>query len=198
MKTISRNSGSDTNNPKGFFGRHMYVIAMASTVLVLGAVIVLSIILSKRKDEQVISPPPPSISFVMPLDEIDIAQEASLTKLVYNPTLKEWRTVNGVIFKAQDGVNIKAVAQGVVTKVDDTLLQGTVITIDHGNDMTSTYMSLKEEAAVEVGQTVEAGQVLGQASNRLKQYQHFEDQLYLEMREANSLIDPMTLLSQEV
>jgi murein DD-endopeptidase MepM/ murein hydrolase activator NlpD len=170
------------------------MIVLVSTVVLLALTITLTIVLSSRGDEQTDAPPASKHEFVLPLESYVVAQQASLDRLVYNPTLKEWRTVNGVIMSVEQDQDVKAVTDGTVVSVSDTLLQGTVITIDHGDGLTSKYLSLAESPAVKEGDVVKAGDILGQTSNRLKQYEHFKNQLYLEMQQVGKFVDPMTFL----
>ena len=68
--------------------------------------------------------------YVMPLSEYTLGQDFS-DKLVYNQTLKQWRTHNGVDFIAAKGAEVMAIFGGTVESVESTTLEGTVITIKH-------------------------------------------------------------------
>ena len=55
--------------------------------------------------------------YVMPMTEYTMGQEFS-DKLVFNQTLKQWRTHNGVDFIGKKGADVRAVLGGKVTGVE--------------------------------------------------------------------------------
>ncbi len=92
----------------------------------------------------------------------DILKDYNPTTPTYNATMGDWRTHGGVDFKGPDGSQIKAIAYGTVTDISDDPLYGTVITIDHGNQVIARYCGLnKEVVEVAEGDTVKSGQLLG-------------------------------------
>ena len=92
----------------------------------------------------------------------DILKDYNPTTPTYNATMGDWRTHGGVDFKGPDGSQIKAIAYGTVTDISDDPLYGTVITIDHGNQVIARYCGLnKEVIEVAEGDTVKSGQLLG-------------------------------------
>ena len=95
----------------------------------------------------------------LPLDG-DIIEEFSNGQLVYNRTLEDWRTHNGVDIAAEVGAPVKAAADGVVTKVGNDGLYGFCITINHGGFDTK-YCGLQESNIINIEQKVEAGEVIG-------------------------------------
>jgi murein DD-endopeptidase MepM/ murein hydrolase activator NlpD len=92
----------------------------------------------------------------------DILKDYNPTTPTYNATMGDWRTHGGVDFKGPDGSQIKSIAYGTVTDISDDPLYGTVITIDHGNQVIARYCGLnKEVIEVAEGDTVKSGQLLG-------------------------------------
>ena len=55
---------------------------------------------------------------------------------------------------------VKAVADGTVTKVFTNDTMGITIVIDHGNDICTVYSNLSTDSMVETGDTVKQGQVI--------------------------------------
>ncbi len=99
--------------------------------------------------------------YTLPLGT-DILKDYSPTTPSYNSTMGDWRTHGGVDFKGADGSQIKAIASGTVTDISDDPLYGTVITIDHGNDVIAKYCGLnKDVTEVNEGDKVKSGQLLG-------------------------------------
>ncbi len=92
----------------------------------------------------------------------DISRDYSPEAPVYNATMNYWKTHPAVDFKAPDGSQVKAIAYGKVTKVYTDSLLGTVIEIDHGNEVTAKYCGFnKDTIEVKKGDTVENGGLLG-------------------------------------
>ncbi|MBP3692308.1 MAG: M23 family metallopeptidase [Clostridia bacterium] len=97
--------------------------------------------------------------FVMPI-EGDIIKDFSLTSLKYSATYSDMRIHNGIDIKAASGSEIKAAGAGTVVSVEKDVLWGTVIEIDHGNNLTAVYCGI-ENPKVKENDTVHAGTTLG-------------------------------------
>ena len=80
--------------------------------------------------------------------------------LVYSKTLDQYMVHKGIDIGGRLDAQVKAVADGTVTKVftDDTM--GITIVIDHGNDISTVYFNLSTDSMVETGDTVKQGQVI--------------------------------------
>lgn len=85
--------------------------------------------------------------------------------LIADQTMGDWRTHEGIDLAAEEGTNVQAVADGTVTAIDNDLLLGIVMTVEHSGGLTSVYGNLGTETLVEVGDKVSAGCVLGQVGN---------------------------------
>ncbi len=99
--------------------------------------------------------------YTLPLNA-DISKDYSPNAPVYNATMNYWKTHPAIDFKAPDGSQVKSIAYGKVTKIYTDSLLGTVIEIDHGNDVIAKYCGFnKDTVEVKKGQTVENGTLLG-------------------------------------
>ena len=85
----------------------------------------------------------------------------SADELFYNPTMGDWRTHGGLDVAAIQGAEVRASAAGTVTSVTQDPLMGTTVTVEHGGGFTTTYANLAPAPAVEAGDSVASGQVLG-------------------------------------
>lgn len=85
----------------------------------------------------------------------------SVDKLVYNATLEDWRTHDGVDISAGLGDAVLAACSGTVEAVTDDALMGTTVTISHDGGYQTTYANLQADPAVEKGDAVSAGQIIG-------------------------------------
>ena len=91
----------------------------------------------------------------------DTVAEYSVNALAYNVTTQDWRIHAGVDLAADQGSNVCATEAGTVTAVyhDDYL--GTTVEISHASGYTTHYSNLNDVTAVSVGQTVQAGDIIG-------------------------------------
>ncbi len=92
----------------------------------------------------------------------DITKEYSPKTPVYNATMGDWRTHSGIDFKGAEGSQVLAISNGKVTKIYSDTLYGTVVEIDHGNEVIAKYCGLnKDVLEIKVGDTVKAGALIG-------------------------------------
>ena len=96
----------------------------------------------------------------------------------------------GTDFAGNTGTPVKAAARGVVRIVDTFDLGGNVIYIDHGAGLSTAYLHLSEQL-VAVGDTVEAGQLIGRvgATGRVT-----GPHLHWIARYGTVTVDPLSLL----
>ena len=74
----------------------------------------------------------------------------------------DWRTHKGIDFSGDSGAQVKAIAEGKVTKIYDDALYGTVVEIDHGNEVIARYCGInKETIEIKENGTVKAGALIG-------------------------------------
>jgi murein DD-endopeptidase MepM/ murein hydrolase activator NlpD len=81
--------------------------------------------------------------------------------------------------------------------VENTLLHGTTITIDHGNGLKTIYNSLEDGELVTVGGQVKQGEVIGAVSVTNKQEYKEGAHLHFEVYENDVNIDPAKYLVYE-
>ncbi|MBE6962244.1 MAG: hypothetical protein E7445_07315 [Ruminococcaceae bacterium] len=97
---------------------------------------------------------------VMPLDG-EIVTAFSMDTLVYNATLADWRTHDGIDISADAGTGVLAAAAGTVADVREDGLLGITVVLQHSDGCRTTYASLAPELSVKFGQRVDAGQLIG-------------------------------------
>ena len=95
----------------------------------------------------------------------DIAVMYASDELVYNETMEDWRTHEGIDIAGMLGSKIMAAADGTVIDVYEDDLLGTTVVIDHGNGLESSYANLAKIPVVETGDQVAMGAVLGAIGN---------------------------------
>lgn len=97
---------------------------------------------------------------VSPLDG-EVLAAFSVDELMYNETLADWRTHDGVDISADPGTPVLAACAGTVASVADDPLMGTTVTISHAGGYQTTYANLQADPPVEAGDAVSAGQTVG-------------------------------------
>ena len=113
-------------------------------------------------DTPVVAAPPSLI--VTPVEGETVAA-FSADELQYDATMGDWRTHDGIDIQAPEGTQVLAAEAGTVQSVYEDNLMGTVVVIDHGDGVQTLYASLEADPAVEAGDEVTAGQVIGQVGS---------------------------------
>ena len=137
-----------------------------------------------------------TITFIMPVENATSISEYSET-MVFNSTLSRYNTHKAVDFFAEEGAPVLAVYDGTVEKIENSLLKGYIITIDHGNGLKTVYNSLADGDNVTVGQKVKQGDVIGEVSVTNRQEYKEGAHLHFEVIEEGAVINPDKYLSFE-
>lgn len=136
------------------------------------------------------------ISFGLPLNNFSIIKGFSSVDLQYNATMNQWEAHKAVDLYSTDKT-VLSVLDGVVTNVETTYENGTVITISHNDSLVSVYGSLAENVNVSKGDKVVKGQALGEisttASNEAKDGEH----LHFELLKDGQKVDPSNYIALE-
>lgn len=136
------------------------------------------------------------IEFIMPVMSPTAIGEYGET-MVFNSTLNRYTAHLAMDFYAPEGSSVYAVYDGTVVSIENTFLQGTTITIDHGNGLFSIYNSLADGESVSVGQTVKQGDEIGQVSVTNRQEYKAGAHLHFEVKENGQFIDPAKYLEAQ-
>ena len=121
----------------------------------------------------------------------------SADKLMYDATLDDWRTHDGIDICAEAGTQVVAAASGTVIAVDEDDRLGVNIRIEHAGGYITTYASLHPETFVEVGDTVSAGDVIGTVGNTSLSEAALGAHLHFSVSKNGELIDPAAYLPKE-
>ena len=121
----------------------------------------------------------------------------SADKLMYDATLDDWRTHDGIDICAEAGTQVVAAASGTVIAVGEDDRLGVNISIEHTGGYVTTYASLHPETFVEVGDTVSAGDVIGTVGNTSLTEAALGAHLHFSVKRNGELIDPAAYLPKE-
>ncbi len=185
----------------------LYAILMTASLVVIALIITLSLTLGRRAPVIDTPTPPPSIDvdvppvtepeapkFASPMNNYSLGDLASLKKLVYSSSMGYWRTHNGVDFSADAGEKVLSIANGKVTAIQHTVLEATVVTVDHGDGLFSYYKGLAEDVAVEVGQELKLGDEIGSVAANMPFERDEGAHLHLEMKLDGKYVDPLNYI----
>lgn len=121
----------------------------------------------------------------------------SLEVLAYDETMADWRTHSGMDIAAQVGAKVKAVTAGTVTGVYEDALMGSVVTMEHGDGLTSLYANLAPEPPVKVGDVLDTAAVLGAVGESAIAEVSKSAHLHFEMAKDGVEVDPVNYLPQQ-
>lgn len=98
--------------------------------------------------------------YIWPLEgEIEVPY--SVTALIYNKKLGDWRTHDGVDIAAPLGTQVLAACAGKVISVATDDMSGMTVVIEHAGGLRSVYSNLAAVPTVYEGDNVNTGEVIG-------------------------------------
>ena len=124
-----------------------------------------------------------------------VLRDFSVETLSLDPTLGDWRTHGGLDIAAAQGVNVLSISAGTVEQIYHDGLMGTTVVVNHGGGLQSWYCNLNEEVAVEVGDSVEIGGVLGTVGSTAIAEVGVDSHIHLETLLEGQPVDPRDYLN---
>jgi len=192
---------------KYFFKRNAYAIAVSVCVLLVLTLVSVSALtftsnngsLEVDQEQENLTPNVPAgsdevIVFKMPLENAKISKEYAEHHLLEDKTTGFWQTHQAIDFVASEGDKVLAVYDGTVEKVENSMMDGLVITIKHSDSLKSVYKCLSDESLVSVGDKVKAGQEIGKVATNLTEKAD-GIHLHFELYENEKLVDPTPYFS---
>lgn len=149
---------------------------------------------SSKSDEPTPTPTPTVIMFSVPVKGGVAFKEFTDNTVVFNETLGSYTGHMGVDFKGEENADVLCAYDGVISSIETSYLYGTVITVDHGNSLYTTYSSLEADENLTVGQSLKTGDVLGQISTTHKQEYKDGAHLHFEVIENGVKVNPFNYL----
>lgn len=118
----------------------------------------------------------------------------SMDALAYNTTTRDWRTHDGMDIAAVSGEPVYAAGNGTVSAVYDDEFFGTTVSVLHADGCTTHYANLAAMPTVQVGDKVEAGDVLGAVGSTALLEVGMEPHLHFAVSRDGVSVDPMDFL----
>lgn len=147
----------------------------------------------KPNDSEQASTPDPII-FDLPFENATISKEYADDKLLYDETTKFWCTHQGLDFACSEGQSVVAVFDGKIKKIENSMMNGTVIYIEVSENLMVVYKGLSSDVSVKEGDNVKKGQVIGKVTSMLSEKAD-GIHLHLELLKDNVLINPTEYFS---
>ena len=133
---------------------------------------------------------------VSPLDGTTVTV-FSMTELLYDTTMADWRTHDGIDVQAEEGAAVKTAAGGTVQSVTNDELMGTTVVIDHEGGYSTRYSSLQKDVPVTAGQQVVAGEVIGRVGTTSAAESQMGPHLHFSVSRDGAVIDPRDYVGSE-
>lgn len=137
------------------------------------------------------------VMFTYPVKDYTLGNTFTDNTLVYNKSLNEYTTHLGIDFLVADGTEVMASFSGTVESVTYDNLTGTVVVIDHGDGLKTSYASLASDVMVSAGQQVKAGEVIGTATASAGNEQNLGAHLHFSTLKDGAYINPMNYLGEK-
>ena len=131
------------------------------------------VIAESKKEEKV-----EDVEYNMPLTG-ELQKRFSVSDLLWDETMQDWRTHNGIDIAAYVGAEVDTAAAGTVTEAYQDEKYGFVVKVQHQDGVITVYKNL-EKIVVEKDDVLDQGQMIGTVGNKgafeiaRKPHLHFE------------------------
>ena len=119
----------------------------------------------------------------------------SMDALLYNETMGDWRTHDGIDIAAAEGTQVTAAASGTVSSVTEDYWMGTTVVVSCADGYELTYASLQGTPAVSAGDEVRSGDPIGIVGTTALLEENCGPHLHFSVYQDGSAVDPVSFLS---
>ena len=133
---------------------------------------------------------PTVIVFDMPVANGEIIKDYVGASVVYNQTLGLYSGHKAIDFAAEEGTDVRCVYDGVIESIEVSKINGTTVTVNHGDGLMSVYNSIEAGENLIEGMTVLKGDVLGVVSTNNKTEYLDGAHLHFEVLKDGEKVDP--------
>lgn len=116
-------------------------------------------------------------------------------ELVKNETTGSWQTHNGTDIAAETGAEVYAVFSGEVKAVKNDPLWGVTLVLDHQNGYITRYCGLSADLAVQEGDKLSGGDVIGTVGGSADIESSLPPHLHIEITHNGAFIDPFSMIN---
>ena len=128
----------------------------------------------------------------LPLADIsNVLCQFSGSELVKNETTGTWQTHNGTDIAAEVGTDVFAVSDGEIVSVSNDALWGVMVVLDHNNGYITKYCGLGSDLAVQQGDKISGGDIIGVVGNTADIESGIQPHLHIELMHNGKYVDPV-------
>ena len=150
-----------------------------------------------KTDENEEEKKPEKLSFVSPVVG-EVTKHHSLDTPVFSNTLNAWRVHTGIDISTEDGAEVYASADGIVTKVYSDPLLGKTVEITHEGNIVSIYANLDSaNISVKEGDEVKSGALIGQVGDTSLSELADESHLHFGIKVNGVSVNPLDYISED-
>ena len=141
------------------------------------------------------TPTPEKTVYTMPAAG-EIVKSHSLDTPVFSATLGDWRIHKGIDISCEVGTEVYSVAKGEVSAIYQDPFLGRTVEITHEGGIKSIYSNLKnEDIAVNVGDKVDGGTLIGVVGDTSLTELADESHLHFEMKAGEVSVNPLDYIT---
>lgn len=178
----------------GFLKKNGYYLLVGFLAITVMMTLIIVGVNANNNDE-ISVPTSTQVSPFMPVLNGTLYKEYCGDELIYNATLKQWETHNGIDLQVANGSKVYSILDGKIKDIYSNVLEGTVVVVEHDNGLTSCYGSLDADVDVEVGDSVFRGDELGSVSTSANSEVDAGAHLHFSMFDNGQKIDPAAYLN---
>ena len=130
------------------------------------------------------------VYFIMPVENGTCIKDFTEASVVYNKTLGIYTGHMGMDITGESGARVLCVYDGEVVSITSSYLQGTTVTVSHGNGLKTVYNSVEVDENLSVGDKLKQGDVIGVISENNRQEYKDGAHLHFEVEENGAKVSP--------
>lgn len=135
------------------------------------------------------------VAFIMPVDGGEVLKEYTSASVIFNKTLGIYTGHLALDVGGAEDANVLATYDGEIESITTSYLEGTTVTVDHGNGLKTVYNSIEADEGLSVGDKVLQGDVIGTISINNRQEYKDGAHLHFEVWENGERISPYKYLT---
>nr|MBE6545431.1 M23 family metallopeptidase [Oscillospiraceae bacterium] len=140
---------------------------------------------------------PEKLTFTSPIVG-EVVKGHSIDTPVFSDTLQEWRVHTGIDISADEGAEVRAAADGTVTRVYSDPFLGKSVEITHDGGIVSIYSNLAStDIAVKEGDAVKSGALVGYVGDTSLSELADEAHLHFAIKVGGVSVNPLDYLSED-